>query len=208
MKFTVLLIVGLAATGCGIGSSPLAPAFDGCTSSWSGGGLGPTVSGFTLSAQGAASRYWLSLKDIIEGETTDFAVVLEPPRIEYACGKSEQLNKFEYLRWDWNSMTTGPIVQEFGVLAPPSYVPVAVTIASCQCSLFGGPEWKHNNTNRASGHWEQRAWLTASQTVTFRVTGIGAGSTRITLYAHTGKPTGGVDGSSAASGAVAIRVVR
>lgn len=184
MRFTALLIVALAATGCGIGSSPVTPTSNGCTSSWSG--LGPTVSGFTLSAQGAVSRYWLSLKPINQGESTEFSVGLGPPRIEYACGKTEQLNKFEYLRWDWTSLTTGPI-------------PIAVTIASCQCSLFGEAEWKQ-------GHWEQRAWLNASQTVTFKVTGTGAGSARITVFAHTGKPTGGVDASSAAFGSVDVVV--
>lgn len=205
MRFPALLFVAFAVTGCGLGSSPVAPTSNGCSSFFSSG-LGPTVSGLTFSAQGKVSPYGFSLNDINQGETTEFSVVLGPPRVEYACGNSKQFNKFEYLRWDWNSMTTGPILQEFYVLAPPSYVPVAVSIVSCQCSLFGEPEWKHNNTNRASGHWEQRAWLPASQTVTFRVTGTGAGWARVPVFAYTGKPTGGVDGGEAASGSVEVTV--
>jgi hypothetical protein len=192
MKFSVLLVIALTAQGCGAGNSPLMPTSSGCRN---GFGLGPTVSGLTFPAQGPI--------DIKVGETTEFAVVLDPPRVEYCSTSYRSYEKFAYLKWEWNA----PLV-DTGVVLPPSDGPVELSISSCQCSLFGEPVWKGKSSTVVIGHWEQRAWLTASQTVTFKVTGIGAGSTRVSVFAYTTPPFGDLDGGDAAFGSIEIRVVR
>ena len=58
---------------------------------------------------------------------------------------------------------------------PPQDGPVNVRAETCACSPWSGPEWTTNpNTNVANGKWEQRAWLSGPQTVTFSLTGVHA----------------------------------
>lgn len=189
----LLLLLTLAAEGCDKSSSgPIGPTISDC------GLFGPLVSGVRL---GRTDPLVVKL-----AASTQLLVTFDRPRID--CGRWPQYEKFVYVSWTWNHASEGPLQPEIGRhLIAPRAGPIDVTVESCQCALFGEPVWTAERSNPPSGHWEQRAWLSGPQTMTFLVRGAEAGTTLLFVTAFVSGPCGDRDCAPFALSALSIQVL-
>ena len=187
----LLVLLTLAAQGCRESSSgPIGPTFD-C------GLFGPPVSGLTFGRT--------SPVDVKLAASTQVPVTVDRPR-SY-CGRSPDYEKFVYISWSWNHASEGPLQPVIGRhMIAPRAGPIDVTLESCQCALFGEPVWTAELSNPPAGHWEQRAWLSGPQTMTFVVRGTEAGATLFSVTAFVAGPCGNRDCASFALSGLDIQV--
>lgn len=187
----VLLTVG--AQGCRESSiGPISPTTSSCSL------FGPPVSGLRLGRTGSP--------DLKLGASTPLPVTLDRPRID--CGRWPEYEKFIYISWTWNGASEGPLQPETGRhLIAPRAGPIDVTVESCQCALVGEPVWTADLSNLPNGHWEQRAWLSGPQTMTFLVRGTEAGTTLLFVAAFVSGPCGNIDCGPYAFSALSIQVL-